>query len=93
MGIGFFVEGTSDALAFFGCSTGLLIGVAGEEVAEFPFGAADALDPCLPRESSMAAWSTGKKLQSFFNRIQLIQRPWVSLGEVMHLIFRRRQWP
>lgn len=80
-----------DVLAFFGCSTGLLVEVAGDDVVEFPFAPVDALDPCLPRESSTEAWSTGKKLHSFFNRMQLIHLPCVSLGEAMHLIFRRRQ--
>jgi hypothetical protein len=93
IGSGLFADETNDDLAFFDCSTGLLIEVAGEDVVEFPFTPVDALDPCLPRESSMDVWSTGKKLHSFFNRIQLIHRPCVSLGEAMHLIFRRRQWP
>jgi hypothetical protein len=91
MGTGLLFDGTKDVLVFFDCSTGLLIGVAGEDVVEFPFAPVDALGPCLPRESSIDAWSTGKKLQSFFNRMQLIHRPCVSLGEAMHLIFRRLQ--
>lgn len=93
IGTGFFADGTSDAFTFFDCSTGLLIEVAGEDVAEVPLAPVDAFGPCLLRESSMEVWSTGKKLQSFFNRMQLIQRPCVSLGEAMHLIFRRLQWP
>ena len=91
IGPGLFEDGTNGGFVFFGCSTGLLIGVAGDDVAELPFGPVEDFDVCLLRESSIDPWSTGKKLQSFFKRMQLIQRPWVSLGDVMHLIFRRRQ--
>lgn len=59
IGTGLFDEGTNGALTFFGCSTRLLVGVAGDEVAEFPLGAGGGLDACLPRGSSIDAWSTG----------------------------------
>ena len=35
----------------------------------------------------------GKKLHSFFSRMQLTHRPCTSAGDGMHRILRRRQWP
>lgn len=50
--------------------------------------------PVFWRESeSGGCCSTGKKLHSFFNRMQFTHRPWASEGDGMHLIFRRRQCP
>lgn len=43
--------------------------------------------------SICGCWSTGKKLQSFFNRIHMAHRSWASSGARKHLILRRRQCP
>ena len=45
------------------------------------------------RLSTCGCWSTGKKLHSFFSRIQLEQRFWASSGASKHRIFRLLQCP
>jgi hypothetical protein len=55
IGPGLFDDGTNSGFVFLGCSTGLLIGVAGDEVAELPFGPVEDFDDGLLRASSIDA--------------------------------------
>ena len=65
---------------------------AGEESDELD-AIVSALEDVRGRLSSCGCWSTGKKLQSFFNRMQLAHLFCGSSGASRHLILRRLQCP
>lgn len=69
--------------------------IAGEEDADgiLGMGTTDGRTPDFGPGRVGGCWSTGKKLHSFFRRMQFMHRPLGSAGWRMHLIFRRRQWP
>ena len=67
------------------------VDVAEAETSFGPGGTRDTED--LRVSTTGGCWSTGKKLHSFFKRMQLTQRPWTSDGDNRHRIFLRRQWP
>ena len=81
----------------YGCcpcmSDGIPDCMAGDDEAEAILGPTDDRDADFCRVSIGGCWSTGKKLHSFLSRMQFMQRPWTSLCDGTHLIFRRRQWP
>jgi hypothetical protein len=63
-----------------------------EDEADVAAEPASALDPARGRRSWPGCWSTGKKLHSFFSRMQLEHRLWRSSWASRQRIFRRRQW-
>lgn len=67
--------------------------MAGEESDEVDALVSILFEEARGRLSICGCWSTGKKLQSFFNRIHMAHRSWASSGARKHLILRRRQCP
>ena len=65
---------------------------AGEESDELD-AIVSVLEEVRGRLSSCGCWSTGKKLQSFFSRMQLAHLFCGSSGASKHLILRRLQCP